>query len=102
MLELSQSAADVLEQARQTQDIPEDYGVRIAAEPAPDGQASLTVGFAENPAEGDEVTEQAGTEVYIAEQVAGPLADSLIDVEQSEGGVQLVVKPQGQASDEQA
>lgn len=96
MLELSPSAAEVLEQARRSQEIPDDYGVRIAADPAPDDRAGLTIGFAEEPADGDLVTEQAGTDVYVSEQVAGPLAESLIDVERTEAGVQLVVKPQEQ------
>ncbi len=94
MLELSQSAADALQQARDAQDVPEEYGVRVSAQPGPDGQTGLAIGFTEGPDEGDEVAEQAGTDLYVAEEVAEPLADSLIDVEDTEQGVQLVVKPQ--------
>jgi Fe-S cluster assembly iron-binding protein IscA len=96
VLQLSPTAAEVLQQARVQQEIPDTYGVRVSAEPAAGGQTGLAVGFAEAPADGDEVTEQAGTELYIAEEVAEPLADSVIDVEQTERGAQLVVKPQAE------
>lgn len=94
MLQLSDTAADALRQVRDDQDVPEGYGVRVATQPGPDGQPGLAVGFAEGPAEGDEVTEQSGTELYIAEEVAGPLAESVLDLEDTDQGAQLVVKPQ--------
>ncbi len=67
MLQLSQSAADVLHQARDEQDIHADYGVRVSAQAGPGGQTSVTVGFAEAPAEGDQVTEEAGMELYVSQ-----------------------------------
>lgn len=94
MLELSQTAAEALDQARDEQDVPEDYGVRVSAQPGPDGQTGLAVGFAEAPAEGDEVSEQAGTQLFVAEELTGPLAESVIDMQETERGAQLVVKPQ--------
>lgn len=94
MLKISQTAADALDQARDEQDVPEDYGVRVSAQPGPDGQTGLAVGFAEAPAEGDEVTEQAGTQLFVAEELTDPLAESVIDMQDTERGPQLVVKPQ--------
>lgn len=94
MLELTQPAADALERTRDEQDVPEDYGVRISARPGADGQTALAVGFSEGPAEGDEVAEQAGTELYVAEELSAPLADSVIALEDTDQGAQLVVKPQ--------
>lgn len=94
MLELTQSAADALDQARTEQDVPEDHGIRVSAQPGPDGQTGLAVGFAEGPAEGDEVTEQAGTTLFVAEELTGPLAESVIDLQDTEQGQQLVVRPQ--------
>lgn len=94
MLKLTQSAADALQQARDEQDVPDDYGVRVSAQAGPDGQTGLAVGFAEAPAETDEVTEQAGTELYVAEELTGPLSESLIDMQDTERGPQLVVRPQ--------
>jgi Fe-S cluster assembly iron-binding protein IscA len=94
MLQLSSSAAAALDQARDEQDVPDSFGLRVSAQPGPDGQTALGLGFAEAPAEGDQVSEQAGTELYVAPEVAEPLADSLIDVEDTPQGLQLVVKPQ--------
>lgn len=94
MLQLSDSAAEALRQVRDDQDVPPGHGVRIGTQAGPDGQPGLAVGFAEAPAEGDQVTEQAGTELYVAQEVAEPLADSVIDLEDTDQGPQLVVKPQ--------
>lgn len=94
MLQLSENAATALEEARSAQDVPEGYGVRIAAQPGPDGQMGIALGFVEQPLEGDEVTEQSGTELYIAPEVAEPLADSMLDVESGDQGQELVIKPQ--------
>lgn len=94
MLELSTAAAEALRQARDAQELPEDYGVRVSAQSGTDGQAGLGLEFVEEPAEGDHVAEQAGTPLYVAPDLAEPLADSVIDVEDTPRGAQLVVKPQ--------
>ncbi|MGH3443441.1 MAG: hypothetical protein ACRDUY_15625 [Nitriliruptorales bacterium] len=94
MLQLSSTAAAVLEQAREQQDVPDTFGVRISAQPGPEGQTGLAIGFAESPIEGDEVSEQSGTELYVAPEVAEPLSDAIIDVEDTAQGQQLILKPQ--------
>lgn len=94
MLQLSQSAAEALDQARDEQGVPDDYGIRVSAVPGPEGQTGLAVDFAEEPDEGDEVSEQAGTQVFISEEVAGPLSESVIDIQETGEGAQLVVRPQ--------
>lgn len=94
MLQLSQTAAQALQQARNEQDVPEGHGVRVSAQAGPDGQTALAVGFAEGPAEGDDVSEQAGVQLYVSEEVAGPLAESVIDLQDTDRGLQLVVRPQ--------
>ncbi len=53
----------------------------------------VSLGFAEEPLEGEEVTETAGTQIFVAREVAGPLADSLIDVTDTAEGPQLVIRP---------
>jgi Fe-S cluster assembly iron-binding protein IscA len=96
LLQVSNAAIAALEEARAAQDIPEDHGLRVSAEPDPQDptRMSLGLGFTEQPADGDQVTEQAGTEVYIAPEIAEPLADSVLDIEDSEAGPQLVIRPQ--------
>ena len=99
MLKVSDSAVSVLEETRTAQEVPESYGVRVFANADESGQPTLALAFAEQPAEGDEVTQQHGTQVYVAPEVAEPLADSVLDVEQTPEGPQLAVVPQ---EDEQA
>jgi Fe-S cluster assembly iron-binding protein IscA len=94
VLQVSETAVAVLEEARSAQELPDSYGVRISGQPAEAGQIELMLGFAEGPGEGDEVTEQAGTEIYVAPEVAEPLADSKLDLENTPEGPQLVIKPQ--------
>lgn len=97
MLQVSSNAAAALEEARNAQEVPQNYGVRIYGEPDEQGQVGIGLAFSEAPEDGDQVTEQAGTEIYIDPQVAEPLADSMIDLEQTDEGPQLVLKPQGEA-----
>jgi Fe-S cluster assembly iron-binding protein IscA len=97
MLQVTDSAVNVLEEARVAQQVPESFGVRVFARTGNDGQAALAVAFTEEPAEGDQVTEQSGTEVYVAPEVAEPLAEHKLDVEQTPEGPQLALVPQNEA-----
>lgn len=96
MLQVSSSAIAVLEEARTAQDVPDDHGLRVWAEPDPQdpSRTSLGVGFTPEPQDGDQVTEQAGTEVYVSAELAEPLAGSVIDVEDAGAGPQLVIRDQ--------
>ncbi len=95
MLQITDAAVAALEEARTAQQVPDDHGVRVSAQPDPDDDANtvLALGFIEAPAEGDQVTDQAGTDVYIAPEVAEPLADTVLDIEQTPEGAQLILKP---------
>lgn len=94
MLQVSDAAAAVLEETRSAEELPETVGVRVFAQPDPSGDMQVSLTFAEEPLPDDEVTEQAGTQVYIAPEVAEPLSDSVLDLEQAADGPQLVIKPQ--------
>ena len=93
MLQVTSDAANVLAEAREAQELPEDYGVRVFAHADESGQASLALAFAEQPSEGDQVTEQDGTEVYVAPELAEPLADSTLDVTDGPDGPELTLVP---------
>lgn len=97
MLQITTTAIAALEEARAQQQIPDDHGVRVSAQPDPNDAttAVLALGFAEAPMEGDQVTEQSGTEVFIAPEIAEPLADTILDLEETPQGAQLILKPQG-------
>ena len=99
MLQVSDAAVDVLEEARSAQEVPDSFGVRVFAQADESGQAALALAFAEEPAEGDEITEQSGTEIYVAPELAEPLSESKLDVEDTPEGAQLTIVPQEDATE---
>ncbi len=94
MLQVTESAVSALNEARAAQEIPDSHGVRVFAQADEQGQAALALAFAEEPAEGDEVTEQSGTEIYVSPELAEPLSGSKLDVEDTPEGAQLTIVPQ--------
>ncbi len=96
MLQVTSDAANVLAEARTAQELPEEYGVRVFAQADESGQAALALAFAEEPVEGDQVTEQDGTEIYVAPELAEPLAESTLDVTDGPNGPELTLVPKGE------
>ena len=94
MLQLTSAAAAQIAQARQSQGLPESFGVRLVGESQPGGGISLGLTFAEVPAEDDQVTEQEGTRVFVAPEVVEPLATAALDAEETPEGVKLVITQQ--------
>lgn len=94
MLQVSSNAVSVLEDARTAQEVPDHFGVRVFAQPDETGQAALALAFAEDPIDGDHVTEQDGTDIYVAPELSEPLAASVLDVEDTPEGPQLTLVPQ--------
>jgi Fe-S cluster assembly iron-binding protein IscA len=85
MLQVTSQAAATLTRAREKEGLPEHFGVRIFAAPAPESnsqskQAVFGFGFVDGPQAGDEVGETEGTTYYVAPEVAGPLNDVVLDV----------------------
>lgn len=98
MLKISTQAATVLTEARATAELPNDYGLRLSAASSAEGPR-LGIAFVPEPAAGDQVSEQEGIKVFVAPDVAEPLADAVIDVQPGEGGPELILRPQaGDAS----
>lgn len=91
MLQLTPAAATQVAQARQSQGIPEGFGLRVFGEPQPGGGISLGLAFAEVPAEDDQVSQQEGTPVFVAPEVVEPLASAALDVEETPEGVKLIL-----------
>jgi Fe-S cluster assembly iron-binding protein IscA len=85
MLKVTSQAAATLNRAREREGLPEHFGVRIFAAPAPESnsqgtQAVFGFGFVDGPQDGDEVGEAEGTTYYVAPEVAEPLNDVVLDV----------------------
>ena len=80
MLQCTQTAARSLQELRRSQGIPDTYGVRVFAAKTPEGEAALAIGFADRPDEGDQVAEQHGTRVFVAQEIAEELDHVELDM----------------------
>lgn len=99
MLQCTKAAASTLEGVREQNDLPDTFGVRLFAAPAPDGEVGLGIDFAPEPVEGDAVTEQHGTTFMLDPQISDQLAEMTLDVvpdpaEDGNGAPQLVLRSQ--------
>lgn len=101
MLQCTRAAADTLDQVRSQQGLPESFGVRLFPSEVSDGRVGLGLEFAEAPAEGDQVTEQHGTRVIVAPEIAEDLSELTLDVvpdpsANGNGAPQLVLRPRSE------
>lgn len=80
MLQCTQTVAMSLQELRRSQGIPDSFGVRVFASETPEGEQALGIGFADRPFEGDEVAEQHGTRVFVAQEVAEGLDGAELDL----------------------
>ena len=100
MFQLTTNAALTIDETRRQSQIPTSYGVRLSERRSPSGDLGLQITFVEAPAPSDTVTEQHGTHLFIAEEVAGPLSEIALDVspavadDGSSPTTQLVLRPQ--------
>lgn len=99
MLEITHPAAELLTEIRRGQEVPETYGLRVFPEATTPGEVTIGLGFAESPADGDQVTEQDGMKVFVAPELAEPLENAAIDVTGENGTPRLVFRPQGADGD---
>ena len=98
MLQITHAAAELLNEIRREQEVPDDHGLRVFAETSDADEVSIGLGFTETPAAGDQVTEQDGLKVFVAPEVAAPLTDAAIDVTPAtNGATRLVFRPQAEA-----
>jgi Fe-S cluster assembly iron-binding protein IscA len=99
VLNMTSDAAQLLREARNAAEVPDNYGVRVFAEQDAAKGVSIGLGFAEEPFPGDEVSEQEGMRLFIAKEVAEPLAATTIDAakEEGEGEARLVLRPSEEA-----
>lgn len=93
-MELSENAAAALENIRQSQDIPEEHDIRLTADQQPSGDLAVRLEFVEQVPEDDQVAEQAGTEIFVDSKIAEPLAETVMDVQDSEEGFVFVFREQ--------
>lgn len=94
MLTLTPNAADALVAARSQQGIPDDATLRVAAAPTGNGeQPGITLGFVDQPMDGDQVGAAHGVSICVAPEVADTLADAKIDAQTEGDQTRLVLVP---------
>jgi Fe-S cluster assembly iron-binding protein IscA len=93
MLQVTENAADTLADTRSKIGVPDHFGLRIFRG-FTDGRSAFAFDFVEDPQDGDEVGETKQTRYFVAREVAGPLADAVLDTEPTPEGEQLTLKPQ--------
>ena len=81
MLALTDNASLAIEGILSASTIPDGAGIRIAPPPGEDPATAseIQVTIAGEPAETDEVIDEAGARVFVDESVAGMLDDKLLD-----------------------
>jgi Fe-S cluster assembly iron-binding protein IscA len=94
MLQVTNRAAMLLKTARSEQSVPEEYGVRVQAPDESRGGA-VSLKFTPAPVEGDQVQEADGVRVFVAPEVAEPLADQVMDLRETPTGSVLFLRGQG-------
>jgi Fe-S cluster assembly iron-binding protein IscA len=94
MLTITQEAAAVLTDARESSGAPDHFGIRIfAAVPPEGGDPQLAITFLPDAIPGDEVTEVEGLRAFIEPDLAEALAEVTLDAEfADEGGATLVLR----------
>lgn len=96
MLTLTPSAAEALAQTRSQQGIPDDATLRVAAAPTSNGeQPGITLGFVDQPMEGDQTGDAHGLPICVAPEVADALSDATIDTESAGEQTRLVLVQNG-------
>jgi Fe-S cluster assembly iron-binding protein IscA len=94
VLQLTHAAAVELAGTRRAQGLPDTAGIRVFGQPTPQGELTLGVAFVEVPAEDDQITERDGTRLFVAPEVADPLAGAALDVQQTPEGTKLIITEQ--------
>ena len=96
LLTLTPTAASMLTNARDSQDeIPNDATLRVAASNADGQPGTISIGFVDQPFDGDQAGDAHGLSYCVAPDVAEQLDGAAIDVQQEGGEARLVVVPAG-------
>jgi iron-sulfur cluster assembly protein len=82
MLELTETAAELVKTLTATPQAPEGSGLRITSAAADPGDpGALRISAAAGPSENDQVIEAVGAHVYLEPQAAAFLEDKVLDAE---------------------
>lgn len=92
-MQVSETAAQVIKAIRERDDVSEEMAVRVRSMgAADDGRERVGLAWAEEPEEGDEVTDQLGVRLFVEGDISDHLSEAVLDAKESEEGVELVVR----------
>lgn len=96
MLQVSERAAVALDAIRRSEEIPESHDTRLSATRDSDGDLAIRLHFVEEAEKDDQVAEQAGTQIYVDPELAEPLDQAVMDVQNTEQGLTFVFRTQAE------
>ena len=99
MLELTDTATDVIGEITDEPELPDTAGLRITSDSDEDGARALAAVLTEGPGPQDVVLEVGRARVYVDLAVAGHLANRVLDAEKDADG-EVVFHVRRQASDD--
>jgi iron-sulfur cluster assembly protein len=80
VLTLTSNAAEAVKtMAEASTELPNDSGLRIQAQPTGEGQVGFELTLVDDPAEGDQVIEEAGARVFVEPETVVYLEDKILD-----------------------
>lgn len=94
MLRVTEEAATLLREVREQVDSSPQGGARLVPEPSPQGMG-IRIGFVQEPEGSDQVIEQSGMRVFVADELTEPLADKTLDTQATPEGTQLLLRDEG-------
>ena len=96
-MHVTHAAVNVIELVRGEHGIPDEFGVPLVPAGTRPEERTVAIDFAASPSEGDEVSRQHGTLVFVAGDVAADLRGAELDVirfESDDGpSLRLVLRP---------
>ena len=99
MLTLTESAKEMVRDMVSSEDAPEGSGLRISAAEDEQGSPALSLELATEPAEGDQVLEDAGSRVFLEPGAASLLDDKILDAQRHDDHYHFTLDDQSEAPD---
>lgn len=92
MVEITPEAADLLNEVRVAEGVPETFALRFSSQPDANGEPAVGIGLASAPEVTDEVVRTPTMPVYVAPEVAGELENAVLDVETDASSERFVIR----------
>jgi len=91
MLEVTDSALELLKDTRTQVEAPEEAGARLHSVTTDEGD-TVRVDFAEEPQEGDQIIEEPGLRVFVSSELVEPLNERTLDATVTASGRRLAIR----------